>query len=167
MNTITRITFALGLALGLTSFCAEAQETGFFRLVSTQQTYIVSLDTSGLLVWSNAVAGASGQVQVKRKVDGVWTNNFPMGPVRTNGSLAQVRVPMCHVLERWIVAFQPSATLVQAEALFDANGIIWQPLAWNSLRMATIHVPQGRSLSAIINSSDVRYVEWDTILEAY
>jgi hypothetical protein len=77
---------------------------------------------------------------------------------------------MCNVLQGWIVAFQPGTTLAQAEALFDANELIWEPLAWDRFRMAVISVPLGHwisVISAIQNSPDVKYVEPDWIREAY
>ncbi len=167
MNPKTRIALIFGLIIALVSCCAIAQEAAFFRIVSTQQTYIVSLNSSGVLVWTNTVAGAPCQVQVKRGLEGVWTNNFPMAPIHTNGPLGQTRVPMSQVLDRWIVAFQPTTTLAEAEALFDANEIIWQPLGWDYFRMATISVPHGKSLSAISTNPTVKYVEWDAEFYAY
>jgi len=153
--------FALAVGLGTH---ATGQDAAFYRIVSTQQTHIVSLSAAGLLVWSNTVPNAPCQIQSKRTADGVWTNNLMTSPVRTTGSLAQARVPMWKHSQRWIVAFQPDATLTQAEALFDANELIWRPNAWNSLRMVLVFIPRGKSISVVSSSPHVRFVEPDIII---
>lgn len=156
---VTVLTLVFGLVTG-----ATGQESGFYRIVSTQGTHVVSLNAAGLLVWSNTVPNAPCQIQVKRTVDSVWTNDFPTSPLRTNGFLTQARVPMYRIFSGWIVAFQPGVTLAQAEALFEANELIWEPAAWNSLRMAKVYIPRGKSISVVSNSPDVRYVEPDYII---
>jgi hypothetical protein len=70
-------------------------------------------------------------------------------------------VPLCNVLEKWIVAFQPDLTLQQVEVLFDSYELIWKPLAFDSLRMAVIYLPPGKSIEPLRANPDVRYVEPD------
>jgi hypothetical protein len=162
-----KIILHLGVIFGATVILATstraAQESCFFRIVSTQETYIVSLDSKGLLTWTNAVDDAPCQVAAKRSLDGVWTNNLPTSPIQRTGHLAHVRVPLCRVLERWIVAFQPDMTLQQAGVLLDSYEMVWQPLAFDSLKMAVVYLPPGKSIIPLSGDPKVRYVEPDGI----
>src|SRR5689334_12213460 len=155
---------ALALALLIFGVPAGAQDCRCFRIVSTQAVQIVSLDIYGLMVWSNTVPNSPCSVETRDPVQGVWTNNWPASPMRTNGSLSRFRVPLFSAIQRWIVAFQPSVTLDQAEALFDANKMVWQPLAFDSLRMAVIYLPMGAPVSVLSSNPNVRYVELDRVI---
>jgi hypothetical protein len=154
------------LALGLVVFGARAgaQDCRCFRIVSTQAVQIVSLDMYGLMVWSNTVPNPPWRVETRDPLLGVWTNNWPTSPMHTNGSLSRVRVPLFDPFQRWIVAFQPGVTLDQAETLFDGNKMVWQPLAFDSLRMAVIYLPLGAPVSVVSSNSIVKYVELDRII---
>src|SRR5262245_35755289 len=111
---------ALVLTLFVFGVSAGAQDCRCFRLVSTQAVQIVSLDIYGLMVWSNTVPNSPCTIETRDPVQGVWTNNWPTSPMRTNGSLSRFRIPLFSAIQRWIVGFQPGVTLDQAEALFDA-----------------------------------------------
>jgi hypothetical protein len=166
MNNTSHFRTVIVIALSLVCVRSVAQDCRFFRVVSTQAVQIVSLDATGLLVWSNSLPNALCQIESTSKVDGAWTINFPTSPVHNDGSLAHVRVPLSNYFRRWIVGFQPGVTLQQAEALFDANQIVWKPLAFDvnnvSLTMALIFVPPAKEfLSSLRESPLVSVVEAD------
>jgi hypothetical protein len=153
------------LLIGLS---ALAQNQMFFRVVSDQPTQIISIDSGGLLIWSNAVPGASCQIQYRSSVDTPWTNNLPISPIQTNGAIAQTRVPLARTLQRWIVGFQTNGvTLDQAGQLFDSYNLVWQPLAWDSIHATVVYVPFGQSTVLLSQSPLVRYVEPDYMVTLY
>jgi hypothetical protein len=159
---LTQLLFAPFIAIS-----TFAQNQLFFRVVSDQPTQLISIDSDGLLIWSNSVPGASCQIQYRTTVDAPWTNNIPCSPVETNGAIAQTRVPFAGTLQRWIVGFQTDATLDQAQQLFDSNHLVWQPLAWDSIHATVVYIPVGKSTSALSQSPIVRYVEPDYIVHVY
>ena len=157
----------LGSAVFLANMTAIADDCFFYRIVSTQETQFISVDTKGLLAWSNSTASASVRIEAQRSMTGIWTNNFPTSPTKTNGQMLQVRVPLTDNIEEWIVALQSTTTLAQAEAIFDAEEMVWRPLAFDMMKMAVISIPPGTSLTNLTANPSVRYVEKNASYSIY
>jgi hypothetical protein len=110
------------LGLGATAF---GQESGFFRIVSTQQTQVVSIDSHGVLSWVNSVSNAPCRIEACRSINGNWTSNFPSTTLQSTGMVARVRVPMLAVAGEIIVGFQDTVSEAQANALMQSFDLVW------------------------------------------
>jgi len=158
----------IGLAVFLADTAAKAIDSCFFRIVSTQETRIISFDANGVLAWSNSMASTPPvRIEALQSLTGVWTNNFPSSQMQTNGPLSQVRVPLFDNVERWIVAFQPTNTLSQVGEILEEEELIWTPLAFDTMKMAVIYILPGTSLTNLTANPNVRYVEKSSSYSIY
>jgi hypothetical protein len=155
------------LATFLFSPACEAYDAVYFnRIVSTQQTVIVSIDASGIMVWSNAVPGASCRIEHSTNLK-TWTEYFPTNGIQTNGPYSSAWIPSIGRgtnYYRYIVGFQPTVTPEEAGAILDAEGLQWELLAWDMIHAAVLYVPVGKSLTDLQANPAVKYVEVDEVI---
>jgi hypothetical protein len=168
MNAITRL-IAVGVAAFLLTTICEAFDAVYFnRIVSTQRTVIVSIDASGIMIWSNAVPGASCRIEHSTNLKS-WTEYFPTNGIQTNGPYSSAWVPSVGRgtnYYRYIVGFQPTVTLEEAGAILEADGLQWEPLAWDMIHAAVIYVPVGKSLANLQANPAIKYIELDQVVHS-
>lgn len=105
--------------------CA-AQEAYFFRIVSTQETSIVSMDCQGVLTWNNAVSNAPCRIEGTRSLHGPWKTNLICWQFERTNLLARARVPLYAAAGEILVAFEDTVSVQQANSLIQSNGLIWE-----------------------------------------
>jgi hypothetical protein len=110
------------LGSGATAF---GQDARFFRIVSTQQTSVVSIDCHGVLSWVNSVSNAPCRIEARSTLNSNWTSNFPTTTLQGSGLLARVRVPLFAAAGEIIVGFQDTVSEAQANALVQSYDLVW------------------------------------------
>ena len=116
MDSKARRGIGIGI-LCLTLAASGRAQPMFFRTVSTQATCIVSLDSSGVLTWSNSIPGASCAIESAPTLSGVWSNY--VDPIIVGGAVASVQIPLG--------THQP---VVPAKYLFEVS---YENHAWGSV----------------------------------
>jgi hypothetical protein len=91
MDSGTRRGIGIGI-LCLTLAASGRAQPMFFRTVSTQATCIVSLDSSGVLSWSNSIPGANCAIESAPTLSGAWSNY--VDPIIVSGAVASVQIPL-------------------------------------------------------------------------
>lgn len=72
----------------------RAETTVYYRVVSTQQTVIVSTDPDGTITWTNSIPDSTCSVQQTFWLDGYWTRAFDSTNLLATGLVRRTRVPV-------------------------------------------------------------------------
>jgi len=168
MKTSMRLAVILGLIFLLTPTCPAFDAVYLNRIVSTQKTVIVSIDASGIMVWSNSVPGAICHIEHSTDARH-WSEYFPTNGIQTNGPYSSAWVPSIGRgtnYYRYIVGFQPTVTLEEVGAIFAAEGLEWKVIWWDDTMHATVaDIPaESNALADLEANPAVQYVELDQVI---
>jgi hypothetical protein len=123
---LSKLAWLILMVAGTGVHCS-AQEAYFFRVVSTQETCIVSLDPQGVLTWNNTVSNAQYRIEGARSLQGPWTTNLLNNEIQRTGLVVQARVPLYAVAGEVIVGIRADVSLEQANSWMQSYGLIWVP----------------------------------------
>lgn len=141
-----RVAAAVAALLGQgISVTAEENHVWFFRVVSQQPVQILSINrpptsvaSFAFITWSNAVAFATAQGEIRYGLRGSWHTNAITRILQSDGHVVSAWVSLSYVPGQIIVGFQETASQADALALLNEYELAAEAFGPPGLRVAAL-----------------------------